>query len=142
VGMETKPNPLVDGMKHLMNLMLSFASWEKTCNMKLQKVITPFLNILQKHFIPNSQYVGPNVKYLFQILMGCEELCEVWKCNSYCWIWFEGSYSHFDDNYWSIKLFFQTYAMPFYTLNVHVNMKKIVTYLVLEHPFNNFIHIY
>ncbi len=39
MGMETKPNPLVDGMKHSMNLMLSFASWEKT------KVVTPFFNI-------------------------------------------------------------------------------------------------
>jgi hypothetical protein len=32
--------------------------------------------------------------------------------------------------------------MLFYALNVHVDMKKIVTYLVLEHLFNNFVHIY
>ncbi len=37
VAMEIKPNSLVDGMKHLTNLMLNFASWEETCNMTLQR---------------------------------------------------------------------------------------------------------
>ncbi len=112
VTMETKPNPLMDGMKHLTNLMLSFASWEETYSMKLQRWSHHFWTFW-KHLIPSSQYVGPNVKSLFQILMDCGELCEVWKCNYYRWIWIEGGRSHFDDNSWSIKLFFQIYAILF-----------------------------
>ncbi len=90
--------------------------------MKLQRWSRHFWTFW-KHLIPSSQYVGPNVRSSFQILMGCGKLCEVWKCNSYHWIWFEGGCSHFDDNFWSIKPFFQTYAMPFYALNVHDYIK-------------------
>lgn len=121
--METKPNPLVDGMKHLTNLMLSFASWEETCSMKLQRWSHHFWTFW-KHLIPSSQYVGLNVKISFEILMGCGELCEVWICNSYHWIWFEGGHSHFDDNSWFIKFFFQTYAMSFTQLMFMLTWKR------------------